>query len=1001
MNRHGLRTRIILFSILPLLIIGSGLFAFFTLKNYSQINNTLIQQSKMVIYPLSTNISFAMTQKKLPILQGLINDAHHANSRNILAISVFDKNNKMLATSSVIPEISLFKLDKRNNDYIYPHESVEYVNDGIIMRMPIYVHDDSNVLSLYNTNFSTANNETSNNSQTLTEFQDPKLDYPRQVVGYVCIYFLRNQTVTEIYGDISVASVLFVFGLLISLIFGFNLNKIIIDPINKISTAIYEIREGNVDTKVHGVMLGELERLRTYINSMANTMADSHNEMQYSVDLATNDLRNTLQKLSHQNKELELANDRAVEASQIKSQFLANMSHELRTPLNGILGFTKQLNKSSLNSDQLEYLGTIERSAVNLLSIVNNILDFSKLETGKMVFEKIPFSFRGICYDTVKILSPNAYEKGLELTITIKKDVHDYIIGDPIRIQQILVNLIGNALKFTQQGNVALEISVDTKTNTGPHKTNIKCSVKDTGIGITPEQKEALFTPFTQADASISRKYGGTGLGLVITRHLIEQMGGKIELKSELGEGSEFTFNLVLNKGISPLNGRDLRLNKVKNQKIALIESNTWVRDSIKNMLDIWQMEVITMSSITPFNSISRKDQPKFLIIGLKHDFDFSQFYNEFSTIDTDKLDKIIVAVNTLNTDVINSIRDINNKIVVMTKPIEPQKLLNNLTDSSNIDEKENNSAKKDNTIKQIVPPSFASKQTPIKTNEFKSSTYQKKNNLIRASILAVDDNTTNIMLIKTLLSEIVSDVTTASNGKEAVKMCLNTEFDLIFMDIQMPIMDGLTASQLIKQNDTNKNTPIIAVTALVMEEEKRKLYEIGMSDYLSKPIDDVKLKELINKYCIDNSNVDLINYNQATQNNTLSTPLDASILDSDQTLWSKEQALRMSANKPDLAINLLKDFIKSVPEVLEKLTHKDTIQPLELAKIIHKFAGGAAYCGLNNIKTLCNTIEINIKENNNIDDVEPELLELEDKINLILNNHETWINELSSLLKD
>ena len=288
-----------------------------------------------------------------------------------------------------------------------------------------------------------------------------------------------------------------------------------------------------------------------------------------------------------------------------------------------------------------------------------------------------------------------------------------------------------------------------------------------------------------------------------------------------------------------------------------------------------------------------------------------------------------------------------------------------------------------------------------IKTNEFKSSTYQKKNNLIRASILAVDDNTTNIMLIKTLLSEIVSDVTTASNGKEAVKMCLNTEFDLIFMDIQMPIMDGLTASQLIKQNDTNKNTPIIAVTALVMEEEKRKFYEIGMSDYLSKPIDDVKLKELINKYCIDNSNVDLINYNQATQNNTLSTPLDASILDSDQTLWSKEQALRMSANKPDLAINLLKDFIKSVPEVLEKLTHKDTIQPLELAKIIHKFAGGAAYCGLNNIKTLCNTIEINIKENNNIDDVEPELLELEDKINLILNNHETWINELSSLLKD
>ena len=448
MNRHSLRTRILLFSVLPVLIIGIGMTAFFSLNRYSQLNNTLISKARSIIYPLSTSASFALTEKSVPLLQGLVNEAARNDARNIVAISIFDQKNKMLVTSSIAPETELFKLAPENQEYIYTKESTEFTDDGIIMRMPIYGYDPKAMLTLYGNFQRSPETDEQAAQQKAPIFADPKLNYPREIAGYICIYYLRDQTVMDVYQDITIAVIILLFSLLVSVLLAINLNKRIVDPINSLCSAVYEIREGNVTARVNGMMTGELERLRTYVNSMANAMSELHSEMQYNVDTTTNDLRYTLEKLEQQNNDISEANIRAQNAARIKSEFLANMSHELRTPLNGILGFAKQMYKSRLSLEQTDYLNTIERSANNLLRIVNNILDFSKLEAGKLTFENIPFSLRNACCDTIHLLSPVAIEKGLELTFTTSPAVPDSVLGDPIRFQQILTNLIGNAIKF-------------------------------------------------------------------------------------------------------------------------------------------------------------------------------------------------------------------------------------------------------------------------------------------------------------------------------------------------------------------------------------------------------------------------------------------------------------------------------------------------------------------------------------------------------------------------
>lgn len=263
-------------------------------------------------------------------------------------------------------------------------------------------------------------------------------------------------------------------------------------PISNMVSMVDRIRRGHLGSRIEGQMLGELDTLKNGINAMAVSLSEYHSEMQQSIDQATSDLRETLEQLEIQNVELDIAKKDAQEAARIKSEFLANMSHELRTPLNGVIGFTRQMLKTRLTPSQRDYLQTIEKSANNLLTIINDILDFSKLEAGKLMLENIPFDFQDTVDEVMRLLAPMAHEKGLELNLRVENRIPSGVIGDPLRIQQVLTNLIGNASKFTERGQIDVEASLKLDRE---DIVEVQFKVRDTGIGISERQQSQLFQP--------------------------------------------------------------------------------------------------------------------------------------------------------------------------------------------------------------------------------------------------------------------------------------------------------------------------------------------------------------------------------------------------------------------------------------------------------------------------------------------------------------------------
>lgn len=327
---------------------------------------------------------------------------------------------------------------------------------------------------------------------------------------------------------------------------------------------------------------------------MAQSLGDFNDEMQRHIDQATIDLRESLEQFEIQNVELNFAKRKAQDANQVKSEFLANMSHELRTPLNGVIGFTRQVLKTPLTDTQRDYLYTIERSAANLLSIINDILDFSKLDAGKMVLEKIPYSLREATEEALTLLAPSAHQKNIELSFNITSSVPDSLIGDAMRVKQIIINLASNAIKFTDKGSVNIDIKCQ---HVNQHKTLLRVELVDTGVGIKSQQQEILFEAFGQADTSITRLYGGTGLGLVISQRLVLEMNGKIGFSSEEGKGSTFWFTFESEVTPIPLISQ-LQTAPFAHKKTLYFEPHMHSRMATTQIMTDWEMEVSHVTSI-------------------------------------------------------------------------------------------------------------------------------------------------------------------------------------------------------------------------------------------------------------------------------------------------------------------------------------------------------------------------------------------------------------------
>ncbi len=463
MHKISLKDWVVLLTIIPTTVIGIGIGGYFSYSRYIELDDYLALRAQSILEPIAIVGVEPILTKKRETLRRLIGAAHRNHSDIIKNITIFTADNQIFVTSAYHGDTGLMRLSP--GQAIPSKTLVEKLPEYLIFRAPIF-NDNGQP---------TPNNVYEN------------------ALGYIAVQIDRNKIKFQQQSQILIAFSIVLFGSLISAIFAFRLIKNVTRPVSSMVQAVDRIREGKLESRVSGQLIGELNFLKNGINAMAQSLGDYHDEMQRSIDQATVDLRESLEQFEIQNVELDIAKRKAQEANKVKSEFLANMSHELRTPLNGVIGFTRQVLKTPLGDTQRDYLQTIERSANNLLAIINDILDFSKLDAGKMVIESIPFALRESLEETLTLLAPSAHKKNIELSLRIAPQIEDSLIGDAMRIKQVLINLANNAIKFTEKGSVCIDVDIESITN---NRALYKVTVSDTGIGMTLDQQKTIFEAF-------------------------------------------------------------------------------------------------------------------------------------------------------------------------------------------------------------------------------------------------------------------------------------------------------------------------------------------------------------------------------------------------------------------------------------------------------------------------------------------------------------------------